>query len=64
MPTQAELSKLPVEFTGTKFSASPGTDEDKKKANKNFPRQIRTRAIFPFSPEDASKQRPLLVEPR
>jgi S1-C subfamily serine protease len=64
MPTQEELSKMPVEFTGTKFSANAGTDADKKKANKRFPRQIRTRTIFPFSPDPASKQRPLLVEPR
>ena len=64
MPTTEELSKLPVEFTGTKFSANAGTDADKKKANKSFPRQIRTRSIFPFSPESASKRKPLLVEPR
>ena len=64
MPTPEELSKLPVEFTGTKFSANAGTDADKKKANKSFPRQIRTRSIFPFSPESASKRKPLLVEPR
>jgi S1-C subfamily serine protease len=64
MPTQAELSKMPVEFTGTKFAASPGTDEDKKKSLKNFPYRIRRTTLFPFAPEGALKQRPTLLEPR
>ena len=64
MPPQAELNKLPVEFTGTKFSASTGTDEDKKQANKSFPRQVRVKTVFPFAPADAVKQRPLVIEPR
>ena len=64
MPPQAELNKLPVEFTGTKFSASPGTDEDKKKALKSFPYRVRRTTPFPFAPESALKQRPALLEPR